>query len=181
MKKILVVSGHPDLGRSIANKTILEELRQRLPEAETVFLDQLYPDFRIDADAERERLLRADGIVLQFPLYWYGVPALMKKWMEDVFVHGFAHGSAGQRLQGKKLIVSFTSGAPEEMYCRGGKQNYPIEDFLPPLRQFAGLCGMEWKGFVFSGGFGSCVDDALEQKRRAREHAAKLVSLLRSL
>ena len=60
MKKILIVSGHPDLNDSFANKTILEETRNLLPEAEFVYLDKLYPDFRIDVQAEQERLLRAN-------------------------------------------------------------------------------------------------------------------------
>ncbi len=66
----------------------------------------------------------------------------MKKWIEDVFVHGFSHGSTGDKVQGKKLILSFTSGAPESMYQYGEGQSYLIEDFLPPLKQFANLCGM---------------------------------------
>ena len=66
MKKILIVSGHPDMNDSFANKTILEETKKLLPEAELVYLDQLYPDFRIDTKAEQERLLRADIIVLQY-------------------------------------------------------------------------------------------------------------------
>lgn len=48
MKKILIISGHPDLNDSFANKTILEEIHKLLPEAEIVYLDKLYPDFRID-------------------------------------------------------------------------------------------------------------------------------------
>lgn len=63
MKKILIVSGHPDMNDSFANKTILEETKKLLPEAEFVYLDQLYPDFRIDTKAEQERLLRADNSV----------------------------------------------------------------------------------------------------------------------
>ena len=48
MKKVLIVSGHPDLDGSFANRTILEETGKLLPEAEFVRLDKLYPDFRID-------------------------------------------------------------------------------------------------------------------------------------
>ena len=53
MKNILVVSGHTDLNNSVANKTILEELTKQLPEAEFVYLDKLYPDFKINIEAER--------------------------------------------------------------------------------------------------------------------------------
>ena len=152
MKNILVVSGHTDLNNSVANKTILQELQKDLPNAEFVFLDKLYPTFQIDRELEQQRLLKADIIVLQFPLFWYGVPSIMSRWIEEVFVHGFSHGSTGDKVSGKKLVVSFTSGAPEETYKRGGLQNYDIEEFLPLLKQFANLCRMDWCGYVYTGG-----------------------------
>ena len=80
MKKILIVSGHPDLNDSFANKTILEEVHKLLPEAEIAYLDKLYPDFQIDVQKEQERLLRADIIVLQYPLFWYTAPSLLHRW-----------------------------------------------------------------------------------------------------
>lgn len=67
MKNVLIISGHTNLAASVANKTILETLNERLPEAEIVKLDELYPDFKIDVEAEQQKLLRADIIVLQFP------------------------------------------------------------------------------------------------------------------
>ncbi len=151
MKKILIVSGHPDLNDSFANKTILEETKKLLPEAEFVYLDKLYPDFCINVQAEQECLLRADIIVLQYPLFWYSAPSLLHRWMEQTFTHGFSHGRTGDKLRGKQLVLSFTSGAPEEMYRYDGPQHYPIDDFLPAYKQMANLCGMEWCGYVYSG------------------------------
>ena len=75
MKNILIVSGHTNLDASVANKKILEVLTERLPEAEIVRLDRLYPDFRIDVAAEQARLLKADVVVLQFPIFWYSAPS----------------------------------------------------------------------------------------------------------
>ena len=140
------------MNQSFVNKTILNELEQRLPNAEFVYLDKLYPNFKFDVATEQQRLLRSDIIVLQFPFFWYGMPSLMKQWIEDVFVHGFSHGSTGNKLHGKKLLISFTSGAPEDMYRHGGLQNYTIDEFMPPFRQFANLCGLEWLDYVYSGG-----------------------------
>ena len=185
MKQILIISGHPDLAHSLANKTILEELQKLLPVAEYAYLDRLYPDFRIDAETEQKRLQGADVIVLQVPLVWYGMPALMHKWMEDTFTHGFSHGSEGDKLKGKQLVVSFTSGASEDMYSRGGLQNYPIEDFLPPLRQMANLCRMKWGGYVYSGGLSYAGRADRELARAMREkavrHARRLVEVLDEL
>lgn len=179
MKNILIVSGHPDLNDSFANKMILEGLRNSLPKAEYVYLDKLYPDFRIDKKVEQERLLRADIIVFQFPLFWYGAPSLLHRWIEQTFTHGFSHGSTGDKLKGKRLLLSFTSGAPEEMYCRGGLQNYPIEDFLPAYRQLANLCGLQWGGYVYSGGLSYAIRNEEEALVRMREkvfhHTARLV------
>ena len=61
MKKVLVISGHTDLATSVANKTILDTIGQYLPETEIVKLDTLYPDFKIDVDAEQQRLLFEGG------------------------------------------------------------------------------------------------------------------------
>lgn len=121
MNNVLIISGHTDLATSVANKTILETLARRLPEAEIVKLDELYPDFKINVEAEQQRLLRADIIVLQYPLFWYSAPSLLERWMEETFRHGFSHGSTGDKLKGKKLVLSFTTGAPETMYGREGR------------------------------------------------------------
>ena len=47
-------------------------------------LAELYPDFDIDGDAERAALARARLVVWLHPFYWYGVPALMKHWFDQV-------------------------------------------------------------------------------------------------
>ena len=97
---------------SVANKAIMGKLAELLPESKAVYLDQLYPDFKIDAKAEQEKLMWADIIVLQFPVFWFSMPSLMHRWMEDTFLHGFSHGSDGNKLRGKKLVLSYTTGAP---------------------------------------------------------------------
>jgi len=112
MKNVLIVSGHTDLKNdSVANKTIINELKRLLPEAEYDILSDLYPDYRFNVKAEQEKLVKADIIVWQFPVFWYSMPSLLRKWIEDVVVHGFAYGSTGTALKGKRLIASFTTGA----------------------------------------------------------------------
>jgi putative NADPH-quinone reductase len=43
-----------------------------------------YPDFRIDVKREQELLSLHDRMILQFPLYWYSTPALLKQWFDVV-------------------------------------------------------------------------------------------------
>lgn len=185
MNNILVVSGHTDLNNSVANKVILDKLEKDLPQAEFVYLDKLYPTYQINKETEQERLLKADIIVLQFPFFWYSIPSIMSRWIEEVFVHGFSHGANGYKLEGKKLVVSFTTGATEEMYQTGGLQNYSVEEFLPPLKQFANLCKMEWAGFIFSGGLSYAnrgdAQKLAQMEIKAVAHEEKLIELLNTI
>ena len=80
MKNVLIVSGHTDLQHnSFANKIILEDLERLLPQATFDYLDRLYPDYKIDVAAEQKKLVAADVIVLQFPIFWYSMPSLLAK------------------------------------------------------------------------------------------------------
>lgn len=47
-------------------------------------------DFAPDVAAEQERLDGATDLVLVFPVYWWSMPALLKGWIDRVFVNGWA-------------------------------------------------------------------------------------------
>lgn len=154
-----------------------------LPDVEIRRLDRLYPDGKFNIAAEQKSLLRADVIVWQFPFSWYGLPGLMKKWLDEVFVHGFAHGSTA-KLGGKKLILSFTTGAPEELYTVDSFFGHTIEEYLIPFETTAKLCNLELLEPVYTCGISYADRDAdklAQQKTLAREHASRLVDLLNSV
>ena len=184
MKNILIISGHPDLQQSVANKTIIETLEKSLPQAEIHRLDILYPDYRFDIAAEQAALLKADIIVWQFPFSWYSISGVMKLWLDKVFLHGFAHGAQG-KLGGKKLLLSFTTGAPESVYQKGGFFRHTIEEYLPPFETLATLCNLDYQPPIYTTGI-SYIDRANEaainaQKELAKAHAEKLVAALNAL
>ena len=143
MSKILVVLAHPNIESSIGNKGIIENFKSFHPEAEIDELYKLYPDFKIDIKREQEKLLRADYVILQFPMFWYNAPALMRQWFESVLEHGFAYCSKGKALEGKQLILSITTGSPIEAYREGGMQSYTIEDLTKGFHQLTNLCSMK--------------------------------------
>ena len=180
MKNVLIVSGHTDLNDSVANKQILEDLKVKLPEAEFDILSEVYPDFKIDVGAEQEKLLNADIIVLQYPLFWYSMPSLLEKWMEESFAHGFSHGSTGNKLKGKKIIASITAGAPEEAYTKEGVFGCDIEDFLNPIKSACILCQMEYGGMIFTPGVSYQIRDEQgeEIKQKAINHSERLLELI---
>ena len=183
MTNVLIVSGHPRLGDdSLANKTIVEELTSLIPGAVVNQLDDLYPDYRIDVAAEQAKLAAADVIVLQYPLWWYGWPSLLQKWVEDVFVRGFSHGSTGTALAGKKLVVSVTTGALQAYY---EPDSVNFDDLLTPARATCALTGMEFAGSLplFEVSYANRTDEAAraDMVERSREHAARLAKFVSAL
>ncbi|NEA52451.1 NAD(P)H-dependent oxidoreductase [Streptomyces sp. SID10815] len=101
----------------------------------------LTPDVR----AEQEKLLWADTIIFQFPLWWYTMPAILKGWVDRVFTYHFAYGVGehsdtkyGERfgegtLAGRKALLSVTVGGLESHYAARGI-NGPIDDLLFPIQ-----------------------------------------------
>lgn len=181
MAKSLIISGHPDYKHSFANRAILDEVHRLKPHVEIVYLDALYPDYRMDAPTEQKRLVGADIIVFEFPMWWYSSPSLLHAYVEQVFTHGFAYGSQGVALRGKEVVWSFTTGAPEAAYNGSGKEGYAIEAFMPPFYATAQLTGLRHRGNVISYGM-ALVPDTKELRdeilARAIAHAERLASLL---
>jgi len=52
--------------------------------------------------AHMRRMAAADVIVVVFPLWWFGLPAVLKGWVDRVWNHGFAYGRT--RLRGKRML-----------------------------------------------------------------------------
>ena len=180
---LLVVSGHARSDVSTATKTIMEEVKKEFPEAELLYLDKTYPDFKIDIRKERQRVSSADIIVLQYPIQWYSAPAIMKRWLEEVFTFGFAHDAKGGLLSGKKLILSMTSGAPESQYHIGERMGYPMDIYQLPLKQLADLCGMDFCGMVYTGNYNIMrkVADRDLHVKQAQEHAKVLIEKIKGV
>ncbi len=183
MKNVLIVSGHPDLGQSVANKTILEIVAQALPDAHIRKLDALYPNYQFDIAAEQDALLNADVIVWQFPFSWYSVPGLMKLWIDQVFLHGFAHGSQG-KLGGKKLLLSITTGAPAAVYQKDGAFGYTMQELMAQFEITAKLCNLDFQTPIYTNGISYVGRDAeaiQAQKTAAKEHAERLIAKIKEL
>ncbi len=101
-----------------------------------------------DVQQEQEKLLWADGIVLSFPLWWYAEPAILKGWVDRVFVAGFAYGTGrydathwGDRfgegvLAGKRAMVIVSIGGRRAQYGDRGV-NGRLDDILWPLQHGA--------------------------------------------
>ena len=79
-----------------------------------------------DVAAEADRLLAADVLVVHFPLWWFGAPAILKGWMDRVFVYGKVYKSQMRYdagiCRGRKMIACMTTGASEDACSFNGQE-----------------------------------------------------------
>lgn len=141
--RVLVYQAHPGAQHSLANEA-MNAATQSIEGVTFVDLYAEYPRFDIDVEQEQARLLAHDAIVLQYPLFWYSTPSIMKEWQDLVLEHGFAYGSEGDKLSGKIWSMGITCGAPQEAYGSDGYNGFDLRTLLTPLEQTAGLCQMRF-------------------------------------
>jgi len=80
--------------------------------------------FAGDIQGEIDKLLACDMLILQFPLWWFSVPAILKGWIDRVFVNGVVYGK-GRRfdsggLKGRRAMVCTTTACYPEMVEHDG-------------------------------------------------------------
>ncbi|MGE7955093.1 NAD(P)H-dependent oxidoreductase [Pseudomonas sp. NPDC089530] len=89
-----------------------------------------------DIQQELDKLLWADLLILNFPIFWFSAPAILKGWIDRVLVSGICYG--GKRfydqggLRGKKALVSVSLGGREHMFGEGAIHG-PLNDMLRPI------------------------------------------------
>lgn len=100
-----------------------------------------------DIEAEVTKLVEADLLILSFPVFWFSVPAIMKGWIDRVFLSGVVYG--GRRfydrggLKGKKALVAATIGSRDHMFGPDAVHG-SFEDMLAHLlRGTLGYAGMD--------------------------------------
>lgn len=127
MKFNPVASATDFLGR--ANEDYLVyALEQRHADANGL----LAPDIKTELD----KVVWADLIIFNFPIYWFSMPAIMKGWLDRVFVSGRCYG--GMRfydrggMKGKKALVSLTLGGQPHMFDADGVHG-PLPEMLKHL------------------------------------------------
>lgn len=104
--------------RGKTNREVVQALGRRTPR---------------DVRSHQEKVARADGLVFVAPIYWMGLPAILKGWFERVFAYGFAYtldpngwkgnleGRVPLLTQQKGLLITPTFFKQEE-YEKGWQQ-----------------------------------------------------------
>ena len=147
MPRILILLAHPQLEHSRVARSLVDALPADPDGDSTIALRDLYaryPDYLIDVPAEQAALQGVDLLVWLHPVHWYGMPPLMKLWLDEVLAFGWAYGPGGQALRGKDLWLALSTGGPESSYRSDGHNRYFFDAFLPPYEQTAALTGMRF-------------------------------------
>jgi NAD(P)H dehydrogenase (quinone) len=88
----------------------------------------------VDVSREIERLEKCDLAIFQFPMWWHQQPAMLKGWIDRVFVAGGLYTSKMRYsrgyFKGKRAICSVTSGAPITTFTKRGRAGGTIESLL---------------------------------------------------
>ncbi len=144
MTTVLLLAHH-DLAGSRANRALLAGVND-LPGLEVAELYTLYPSGQIDFAVERERVLRATKLVLQFPLCWYSTPPLLKQWQDTVLTPLFyLEPETAASTAGLPVLAATTTGGPSESYQPGNPAGMTINELFAPLRATALKCGWLWQ------------------------------------
>jgi NAD(P)H dehydrogenase (quinone) len=108
-----------------------------------VFRPQTEQRYSADVDAEPadvrreiEKLDRADLLVVQYPMWWYQPPAILKGWLDRVLTYGGVYTSQVRydtgRYKGRRALLSVTTGGPQETFAHNGR-NGDIDLLLWPM------------------------------------------------
>lgn len=143
LQKILVLFFHPRYEDSHANR-MLADSAASVEGVSFRDLYELYPDFNIDVQAEKQALIEHDIIVWQHPFFWYSCPPLLKQWIDLVLEYGWAYGKGGDKLAGKQVLQVITSAGTFEVYQPEGRNRFTYRTLLSPFDQTVHLCKMQY-------------------------------------
>ena len=91
-----------------------------------------------DVTEEHKNLSWADAVIIQFPLWLYGMPAILKGWCERVLSEGFAHEPSNNRwfenggLSDTRLLLSLTTNGKKVTFSSRGR-HWSLDIILWPI------------------------------------------------
>jgi NAD(P)H dehydrogenase (quinone) len=92
--------------------------------------------YAVELQAEMDKLVWCDALILQFPLWWLGLPAILKGWVDRVFAVGRTYGGGRYFNRGilapRRAMCSVTVGGPADAYSSIGAYG-PLDPILRPI------------------------------------------------
>lgn len=140
MKNVLIINGHqyyPNVAEGKLTQLFIDTAESFLKEnGFSVKHAKAQSDY--DPLEEVEKFKWADYFIIQYPVYWMGVPWMMKKYIDEVFSAGANNGiyagdgrslsdaskryGSGGLMQGKHYMLSLTYNCPASEF--GDKEGF---------------------------------------------------------
>jgi FMN-dependent NADH-azoreductase len=164
-----------DLKKSYPGAKIIERdlIKNPIPHVSPEFLGAMFSgknDAPVLALSEEliGELLASDIIVLEVPMYNFGIPSSLKAWVDHVVRAGktFQYGASGPEglAKGKKAIIVLGRGG---VYSEGP---YKVMDYQEPyLRAILGFIGITDVETIYIEGVAMGADKAAEAIAKAKE------------
>ncbi|HEU5138636.1 MAG TPA: NAD(P)H-dependent oxidoreductase [Bacillales bacterium] len=138
------------------------------------YQEQFQGAYADDVKGEQAYIEWADAVTLIYPVWWAGLPALGKGYLDRVFTYGFGYELDGEKpiplLNGKKAATIFTSGTPEKIYEGTGMADSLKQMLEDGLFDF---CGLETVGHLY---FGNAVLATAKEHERMLEEVRMLAT-----
>ncbi|MES2398480.1 MAG: NAD(P)H-dependent oxidoreductase [Pseudomonadota bacterium] len=139
--------------------------------------------FASDLVREQKRVAGADLFIFVYPLWWGGMPAILKGWFDRVLAYGFAYAD-GKRFdsgffKGRHGVVALTTGGTPERFSDGGVYG-PIENLLYPHRRTM----LEYLGLEVAPSFVAYASPRVSQAKREQylaDWSAQLTALAKKM
>lgn len=93
--------------------------------------------FAPELERDQDRLFWCDLLIFQFPIWWFGPPAILKGWLDRTLAFGriydLGHRYATGKLKGRTGMVSMTTGGPEARFGGADAEYEDVEVYLKPI------------------------------------------------
>jgi NAD(P)H dehydrogenase (quinone) len=129
-----------------------------------------------DIKSEIKKITAANHIILQFPLWWFSTPAILKGWLDRVLVKGFAYDTGkifdAGLLKGKTASLTVTTQSSESAYQIQGVHHATIDTFLHHIQHTLRFTGIEMlPPYVIYGAV-----DAERKKKEYKDYLRNIIS-----
>jgi modulator of drug activity B len=159
-KNVFIINGHQywEISKGELNRSLVE-LAKNVLVKNGFFVKNTHIDDDYDVEQEIKKMMWADFIIFQTPIYWFSIPWGFKKYIDEVYMAGRGeifnddgrtrsdqnkkYGSGGL-MQGKKYMLSTTWNAPLEAFIDKdqifeGKDVDEIFFYFHKAQQFIGM------------------------------------------
>ena len=129
LKKTLVLFAHPFLEYA-ENSQMFLNFYERNQHFTFRDLYEEYPEFHIAAFRERKRIHEYDRFIFHFPIIWFGMPPLLRLWVDEVIDTNWLKEYEDNPFENKDVYFLITTRSKEKSFGRNGKHHYTVEELI---------------------------------------------------